>query len=116
MLWELKSKGNNRLPGLGPAFSTKLIFFMRAIEDGYVMDQWLAKSVNLLVGEKVVEMAGEAVSPKNTPENYENFCLAIDCLSETLGISPDATEQALFSIGGKKPGKWREYVRNPNGR
>jgi len=111
MLRELKNNGSNGLPGLGPAFFTKLIFFMRVKEDGFVMDQWLAKSVNLLVGEKVVEMTGESVSSKNTHENYEQFCLAIDHLSETLGKSPDATEQALFSIGGKRAGDWRKYVR-----
>jgi hypothetical protein len=114
MLWELKTNGNNRLPGLGPAFFTKLIIFMRAIEDGYVMDQWVAKSINLLVGMNIVEMAGETVSLKNTSEKYEQFCLAIDRLSETLGISPDATEQALFSIGGKRAGEWRKYVRDPS--
>ncbi|MDG2448105.1 MAG: hypothetical protein P8M34_00650, partial [Saprospiraceae bacterium] len=40
----LKSKGG--LPGMGPAFYTKLIAFVNPDLDGYIMDQWVAKSVN----------------------------------------------------------------------
>lgn len=61
-LWELKKI--DRLPGLGPAFFTKLIFFMLPAGNGYVMDQWLAKSVNLLRGERVVQMVGDNVSSR----------------------------------------------------
>lgn len=108
-------KINGDLPGLGPAFFTKLIFFMLPDRRGYIMDQWLGKSINLLVGKPVVKMDGECVSLRNTSANYENFCAEVDCLATQLQLSPEATEHALFSKGGHYPEPWRLYVREHYG-
>jgi len=108
-------KMNGHLPGLGPAFFTKLIFFMLPDPHGYIMDQWLGKSINLLAGKPVVKMDGECVSLRNTSANYEQFCAEVDCLATKLQLSPGATEQALFSRGGRHPEPWRLYVRKHYG-
>lgn len=106
-------RADGRLPGLGPAFFTKLIFFMMQDQNGYIMDQWLGKSVNLLVvGEPIVLMDGHIASNRNTEENYEQFCRVIDCLAATFNMTPNAVEQALFSRGGRNPLCWRQYVRD----
>lgn len=113
-LWSLKKRKPDqidRLPGVGPAFFTKLIFFMRDKPDGFIMDQWLGKSVNLLTGERIVRMDGECASLRNTPADYEMFCGVVEELGARLGLDHDATEQALFSRGGRKPGPWRWHVK-----
>ena len=39
---------NGKLQGMGPAYFTKLIFFLEQRHNGYIMDQWTARSMNLL--------------------------------------------------------------------
>lgn len=50
-----------RLKGLGPAYFTKLIYFLTPRQAAnrhyaYIMDQWAACSINLLIGRNVVLM------------------------------------------------------------
>lgn len=100
------------LPGLGPSFFTKLIYFMLRAQDGWIMDQWLSKSINLLAGEPIVRLlAGGAPSRDNTHANYERFCRYLEEIAATLQLDPESTEQALFSRGGRHPRAWRAYVR-----
>lgn len=53
--------GTGAIPGIGPAFFTKLIYFFSPTPDFYILDQWTAKSVNLLTGNWVVKMSGDTV-------------------------------------------------------
>lgn len=105
--------------GMGPAFYTKLIFFAHPCHDGYIMDQWTARSINLLRDTEHdafsmhMTKAGKAyrVSDRNCARTYEEFCLTIEELAKRLGISPEAVEERLFCHGGRNPGDWRAYVR-----
>jgi hypothetical protein len=109
-----KEFSQTKTKGLGPAYFTKLIFFCSPNHDGYIMDQWTSKSINLLYGgdgQTVVHLSGGWVTPKNTPEIYENFSCLIEALAEKLALPPAATESLLFSNGGKLPGRWRKYVK-----
>lgn len=113
-LWSLKNRDPDQgddLPGVGPAFFTKLIFFMRDRPNGFIMDQWLGKSVNLVTGERIVRMDGDCASLRNTSADYERFCGVVEELGGRLGLNHDAIEQALFSRGGRRPGPWRRYVK-----
>ena len=115
--------GPNSIPGLGPAFFTKLIyFFSPPPPEGtigfYIMDQWTAKSVDLLTQRWVVRLArSESTSPThiNKSGNYEAFCVEVEKLAEGLGLNgPDAgdqVEQRLMSEGGHKPQTWRKHVK-----
>jgi hypothetical protein len=38
-----------KLPGMGPAYFTKVLFFARPIQDAYILDQWTARSMLTLV-------------------------------------------------------------------
>ncbi len=131
---KLNRKG--KLVGMGPAYYTKLIYFLMprdgACPVGYIMDQWLGCSVNLICQQEVVRMdtmviwtaqkrgaarsgfrrATSRVSPLNTSEHYERFCQAVELLAERMGAgwTPDATELALMSSGGYSPAPWRSYV------
>ena len=127
---------NGSLVGMGPAYYTKLIYFLMPREGtgpvGYIMDQWLGCSVNLIYGQEVVRMdnsviwahhghglarravrkAGSRVSPMNTGEHYERFCYAIELLAAHMGLgwTPDTAELSLMSKGGHHPAPWRAYV------
>lgn len=99
--------------GIGPAYFTKLIFFANPRHDGYIMDQWTSRSVNLLVdGPAVVKMRTlDHVDPRNSSQNFERFCKVVEAIStQLLNRTPEETEQCLFSTGGKKPAAWRRYL------
>lgn len=104
--------GSNRIKGLGPAFFTKLIYFFSPDPvDCYIMDQWTAKSINLLCNLKIVKMNGNFVSSDNLGGNYQAFCEKIDCLAAHFGISGEKMEEILFSKGGRKAAPWRAQVK-----
>lgn len=116
---ELRQKGI--LPGMGPAFFTKLVyFFLRNHERsrGYILDQWTARSANLLLSKNLIHLIrtknGCWVSDKNSPQDYEIFCQFIEALGRELGVDSDTAEEMIFSSGntGRKQtrGAWRAYV------
>lgn len=98
-----------KVKGLGPSYFTKLLFFFSPAEKFWIMDQWTAKSVNLLTGERIVRLSGGAPSSKNKGGNYQAFCEEIDNLASQMNCSGNEIEQRLMSRG-KPPGKWRKYV------
>lgn len=110
----------NQLPRMRPAYFTKLIFFMRDISDGYIMDQWTGKSIQLLgqlagIRQGLPILNQGYVSDDNTPEHYELFNCHIESLAPYLGINAEECEQRLFSNGadgGRRRGVWRQYVKN----
>lgn len=116
----LRREGKTK--GLGPAYFTKLIYFlMPRTQDrpvGYIMDQWVSCAVNLLATEPVVRAgANFVVSDRNTGEIYERYCRTIESLAESCSLSPEALEIQLMSQGGRRPASWRAYVlkhRKPN--
>ncbi|WP_335925473.1 8-oxoguanine DNA glycosylase OGG fold protein [Sphingomonas sp. AAP5] len=128
---QLKLGKPDKMPGVGPAYFTKLIFFLmprsaRAHPVGYIMDQWAACSINLLTADSVVltdcllswqykcstlsRRGTFTVSACNTSHNYENYCRAIEALAQEIGRNASETELALMSGGGTSKKRWREYV------
>jgi hypothetical protein len=102
--------------GLGPAYFTKLIYFCLPSHNGYILDQWIGRSINLLFegpnGEKPIHMRRRWVTRNNTAENYDAFCGLMEELAAKLQCSPSETEKKLFSTGGRRAGQWRQHVRN----
>jgi hypothetical protein len=108
--FQLRAAGN--LPGCGPAFFTKFIFFMTYGQTGYIMNQWTAKSIHLLTGSPLPILSKSGyVTDENTGLEYENFCQTIELLGQELDIAPESTEEKIFSSGGKKAGQWRRFVK-----
>lgn len=125
----LRKKKN--LAGLGPAYFTKLLYFLppRA-HKGYIMDQWLGLSINILAGQEIVKLNesitwewkpkkahprfDSLVSDYNDGVDYERFCQKIELLSKEMGSgwTPEITELALISEGGRGNSRkgWRDYV------
>lgn len=102
----------NMLTGIGIGYFTKLICFLAPNLNGYIMDQWVAKSINLLTGEPIVNLTGNKwVNDINDPNTYELFCQYIDNLAELLNCSGFEAEKRIFSVG-RGNGQWRNYLIN----
>lgn len=107
------------LPGMGIAYFTKLIYFLDVFNKGYILDQWTARSTNLLHGKNAISLTWGSygkrrfavVNDKNTAVEYDFFCNFVTELAALCDhlTSPDETEEALFSQG-RKQGNWRDYV------
>ena len=110
--------------GMGPAYFTKLIFFLspNTLPRGLIMDQWTSASVNLLFDRKIVQTKlqktrqkngmvklSEFVTDDNTKENYLNFCKCVELIATRLNKDPATIEEMLFSEGRGKI-NWRKYV------
>ncbi len=96
--------------GLGVSFLTKLLFFLRPRRDAYILDQWIAKSLDFLMESpcavKLVKWGGP--HHETTPHEYDEACLALEEIGALLGgLSGDLTEQLLFS---RPSGEWRIQV------
>lgn len=98
-------------------YFTKLLFFFTATSNkpGYIMDQWTAKSINMITGELLVKLDKDGyVTGSNKGGDYERFCSIIDDLANHMydenEYNGSQIEQYLFDNGGTKPGKWRAYV------
>jgi len=101
---------SKKLPGLGPAFFTKLICFLNPSLNGYIMDQWTAKSVNLIFTPSIKLSKYGQVMDSNSSAVYEDFCIKIEELAVLLKTTPINAEEIIFSHGGKLKGEWREYI------
>ncbi|MAJ79676.1 hypothetical protein [Sulfitobacter sp. TMED3] len=106
---------SNEISGIAPAFFTKLIFFAAPKLNGYIMDQWTARSVNLVCQKPFIRITKNGwVEPRNTPEIYEKFCHTVEQLTLDCDFgSAEETELRLFGTGGraKKACTWRKHVR-----
>ena len=103
-------RSTNMLSGIGIGYFTKLICFLAPNLNGYIMDQWVAKSINLLTGKHIVKLtANNWVNDKNDSNTYEIFCQHIDNLAQILECSGFEAEKRIFSVGRKK-GQWRNYL------
>lgn len=122
-------RSTKRLPGLGPAYFTKILFFAPPVQDGYILDQWTARSMHLLSGQgtypavrKDYSSAAKAkrlnapamlrvvVDDKVTSADYVDYCNQVDGLAAGLGWHAHQVEERLFSSGGRNPHPWRAQV------
>ena len=109
-------KKASKIKGLGISFYTKLLFFCRqkTSKPAYILDQWTAKSVRLLLPDCPIELSSSGLpSPDTLPADYAWFCDSLENLASVLwpkggGHDGEAVERALFD---KPSGKWRAYVK-----
>lgn len=119
-----KLRAAKKLPGMGPAYFTKLIFFLMPDDKskGYIMDQWTSASVNLLFERPLIDTStlktkkqdgslkvAEIVKDSNTHIQYEMFCQSVEWLAKKINVSPELAEEMMFSEG-RGNGTWRNYV------
>lgn len=128
LFYILREQGH--LPGMGPAYFTKLLFFGMPTRDGYILDQWTARSVHLLTRNrawprvqidrsslaKATQQNGRCrdiravVTDGNTGQDYERYCQLVEQIARQLSWDPIEVEKCMFGIGGRTPSRWREYV------
>jgi len=102
------------IKGLGISFYTKLLFFLRRDYDAYILDQFTAKSAQLLFHPPPVRLTSQYYPlPDTTPDEYEDFCCKIEELSSDIqqlnaNWTSEKVEQAMFDIRG---GIWRKYLK-----
>ncbi len=105
-----EKRNDSLLPGLGIGYFTKLICFLSPELNGYIMDQWVGKSINLITGENIVLLTSNSwVNDKNNSTTYETFCSKIDKLALLLNCEGIEAEKRIFSVGNSK-GLWRNYL------
>lgn len=99
--------------GIGPAYFTKIIFFANPRHDGYIMDQWTSRSVNLLSSRPVIKIQNKNYVLKSNDECvFEEYCQIVEDLSlNHFSAAPEEVEQYLFSTGGRSAANWRKYVK-----
>ena len=89
------------MKGVGPAFYTKLIYFL-GNQEGLIMDQWTAKSVNLLCNNKIIKLDSGYVSKRNKDNDYIAFINIVKKLQIELAMySLSETEALIFSTSRK---------------
>lgn len=122
-----EAQHSGKMSGIGPAYYTKLIFFLGDGE-GLIMDQWTSKSINLIHEENIIKLTGGYVSRFADSGMYKNYVLCVAELADKMGLSGidfdknNKMEELIFSISAKKKPKfltrqeyeivsaWRSYV------
>ena len=113
----------NGMKGIGPAYYTKLIYFL-CHQEAAIMDQWTAKAVNVLSGEKLIKLDNKkTVAQRNGEEVYKKYLdflgkikieFNMDNLSETEVLIYSCSYKRKNRNMTKKDHKifsaWRQYV------
>lgn len=108
---------NEPITQLGPAYFTKVLFFFSPPKAAcYIMDQWTANSVNLLMNQRMIRAChlDNHSRCEDAGEIYSRYCDIVDDIKNRLNPqSGSEAETALFSVGGKGKalGAWRKYVK-----
>jgi hypothetical protein len=100
-----------KVPGMRIAYFTKLMYFLCTGEPCYILDQWTARSSNLLsnAAAPLVRLRQNYVTNDNTVSVYLAYCDLIDYLAMALNRSGEQIEQSMFAAGRDHP--WRSVVR-----
>jgi len=118
-----KLKKLKEMKGIRPAYYTKLIFFF-GDQSGLIMDQWTARSTNLLLRKREIKLESKLVSDDNSEQVYMRYLEFISELKNQLHIKTTAkTEELIFSCPHKNHtvknrlgdyheacSAWRKYV------
>ncbi|CAI2931878.1 protein of unknown function [Aminobacter niigataensis] len=97
------------IAGLGPAFFTKLIHFCVPPFNGYILDQFTAKSFDILTDQQSSLCSKSGVVPRGRGgQRYEIFCRAIEMLADYRGLSAEQVELDMYA-GRNHP--WRLFVK-----
>ena len=103
----------NGMKGVGPAYYTKLIYFL-CRQEAAIMDQWAAKAVNLLSGEKLIKLNSKGyVVQGNNEEVYKKYLDFLGKIKIEFNMDNlSKTEQLIYSCSGERGvfSTWRQYV------
>lgn len=99
------------VPGMRIAYFTKLMYFLCSGQTCYILDQWTARSTNLLYAPAapLVRLQQNYVKNDNSASVYLGFCDLVDRLANDTGRTGEQIEQSMFAGGRGHP--WRAVVR-----
>jgi len=99
------------VPGMRIAYFTKLMYFLSSGPTCYILDQWTARSTNLLCAPAapLVRLQQNYVKNDNPASIYLGFCDFVDRLANATGRTGEQIEQSMFAGGRGHP--WRAVVR-----
>lgn len=103
------------IPGLGPAYWTKLIHFCEPSGTGYILDRFTAISADVLMSEPLGLLRGGWVPRTVGERKYAAYCDFVralaDRMSSELGkdVSPADAEFAMYA--GRRH-RWRDVSRD----
>jgi hypothetical protein len=110
----LHGRKRNRVPHVGPAFGTKVLYF-----SGYeksatslrplILDSRVATALNMLCGWSWPTLAGGW-----TPSQYEQYLTVAHDWAKQWGTDPDVVEYVLFNIGKAPEVAVRSLVQTPD--
>lgn len=137
----LLKRMEDQLPGMGPAYFTKLIFFAtcahrKTVGNAFILDQWTARSVHCLTNQfewprvsvdyatknrfkqsKNPSAVRVTVSDRVSASDYQKYCHFVDELARTLAVEPPyLLEEKMFGAGGRSPSGWRLFLMQNGGR
>lgn len=100
------------VPGMRIAYFTKLMYFLCSGQTCYILDQWTARSANLLCApaSPLVRLQQNYVKNDNPASVYLGFCDLVDRLADATGRTGEQIEQSMFAGGRGHP--WRAVVRS----
>jgi len=121
--WTYEKLKRMNMEGCRPAYYTKLLFYF-GNGNTYIMDQWTAKSIELLwdTSDRIeikFDTQRKYVHANNHSGLYEEFCNRIETLTLIVNnqlnsnYTPTQIEERIFSNGanmGQVLGAWRAYV------
>lgn len=103
---------HKKIPQVGPAYFTKILFFFDTSKSCYIMDQFTGKAMHILTRQTQIPkmLKGKQASiDQNAPaSDYEAFCEFVNELVPVLGKrSPVEIEELIFS---QKNAPWRVHT------
>lgn len=103
---------SSSIPGLGPAYFTKLMYFMSRGESCFIFDQWTGRSTNLLLRREkaLVNFSNNWLTRKNNADVYCTYCKTVEALASMIEVSCEVVEEKMFAGGGMH--RWRAYVKS----
>lgn len=112
--------GNERVPGLGISYFTKILFFfLPEVNRGYVLDSRTALSISKFSGFLNPDfLPPNPASPPSwtTPAHYHFYCLLLERFSAEFGGNWTAADVELALFGAESedhPGnQWREFIKD----
>ena len=113
--YDFTQKAAKGISGLGISFYTKLLFFLRADADAYILDQWTAKSAAVLFPRVGIKLTSAGMPhPETKPKKYGDFCKAIEgCVGPdgwgAAWTNGESVERTLFD---RPRGPWRNWLKS----
>ena len=108
---------HEKISHLNVSYFSKFMFFMSRDRNHYILDIWMAKSINVLLEKCLIPISlsqgGQIKTNKMSGDLYEKYCKTIDKIATAKNITGSQAESALFDARRpwEEEGAWRKLVK-----